>query len=554
MVLVLMTMLQRNVPLWLKQFPDQGTKATFSHDDLSYLKDSVISLWNDLGIKMVMANIVFEDVWKEGDDVIYENQLRKLADFILENEMWRDYSVRFFDPHIGFPLNEEELKSNYCGSGKMLAIDCDGNLYPCVRFFDFSLNNKKGYKIGDIFNGINQDRLRPFDALSLETQSSKECIECEIASGCSWCTGCNYDMADTDTIYQRAIFLCKMHKANVRANVYFWEKFSKVTGLESPRTKFAIESERKSNKYLQILISDNITPHCSYRNWNNSSNIMRKDVLQKGMDFAKINKMRLTFLGSPLQLDYCPENDFVITGYEQKYGCSSIIVYDNEVGNMANPSDNCILLINRSNVSKISVLIERIYQNTNRVNLILEEIETWEKSDLEIYESQLDLLIDIIVNSFLTEGPRELNVMSDITYIKNHVGCDAGEDSFTLAPNGKIYICPAFYFNDPEDNIGSLEAGINIKNAQLLELKNAPICKECDAFHCRRCKFLNKKLTGQINIPSKIQCIISHLERNKARRLQYRLKKEKGLDFINNISEIEYLDPLEKILSKKWGV
>ena len=56
---------KRVVPLWLKQFPGASTKATFAHDDLIYLKDSIIALW-DMGIKEVAANVVFEDVWQDG--------------------------------------------------------------------------------------------------------------------------------------------------------------------------------------------------------------------------------------------------------------------------------------------------------------------------------------------------------------------------------------------------------------------------------------------------------------------------------------------------------
>ncbi|WP_051624261.1 hypothetical protein [Clostridium akagii] len=102
----------KNVPLWLSQFPNAMTKATFSHDDLPYLKDSIISLWNN-GITTVAANVVFEDVWQEGDDVIFENQLKELADYILDKKMWKKYSVRFFDPQIGFPLKKDELKNNF---------------------------------------------------------------------------------------------------------------------------------------------------------------------------------------------------------------------------------------------------------------------------------------------------------------------------------------------------------------------------------------------------------------------------------------------------------
>ena len=56
------------------------------------------------------------------------------------------------------------------------------------------------------------------------TQSKQECIDCEVASGCAWCQGENYDAADSHTIYQRSTAICKMHKARVRANNYYWNK------------------------------------------------------------------------------------------------------------------------------------------------------------------------------------------------------------------------------------------------------------------------------------------------------------------------------------------
>ena len=42
--------------------------------------------------------------------------------------------------------------------------------------------------------------------------------------------GTNYDFAESDTIYQRATYICKMHKARVRANRYYWERFEKLAG------------------------------------------------------------------------------------------------------------------------------------------------------------------------------------------------------------------------------------------------------------------------------------------------------------------------------------
>ena len=45
-----------------------------------------------------------------------------------------------------------------------------------------------------------------------------------MASGCAWCQGENYDASITGTIFERATAICKMHKARVRANNYFWNR------------------------------------------------------------------------------------------------------------------------------------------------------------------------------------------------------------------------------------------------------------------------------------------------------------------------------------------
>ena len=549
----------KNVPLWLEQFPWGTTKATFSHDDLPYLKDSIISLWN-LGLKIVPANVVYEDVWQEGDDLILENQLKDLADYIIKKEIWWDYSVRFFDPVSGFPATKEDLEKNYCGSGKMLAIDCEGNFFPCIRFYNISLNNRKGLVIGDVLNGINNDKIRPFQLLSYETQSTDECMNCSVATGCSWCTGCNYDFADTDTIYQRMTFLCKMHKANMRANDYFWNKLSKVLGYMPEERQTNIEKylTNKNNKYLQLITSDYITPHCSYRNWRNTNEVMSSETIKQSLNFAQKNGYIPVLLGenqNTKNIKIEPEV-FVIKNGDliQVNAENEIPVFDNKIDYTSDTiSNNSILLLNKENISNLSQLSKKLLEKTSRINLRLENIETWTKADLKLYEDQLDILSNRVLESYKNINPIEINVLTDIMTLDSLEDCGAGTTSFSVAPNGKIYFCPAFYFDNPQNFIGSLDEGLNIKNTYLLNANNAPICSGCDAFHCNRCKFLNKKTTNEINTPSQMQCIISHTERNKARILQIQLA-EVGLECKNTITEIDYLDPLEKKIRTKKNV
>jgi uncharacterized protein len=215
-----------NVPLWLDQFPNANTKVTISHDDLPHVCDSILHLWS-LGIRDINANVVFEDAWHEGDDARFEEQLIRLADRILDDKLYLSRSCSLFDRSIGRPM---ESDGNWCGTGLMLAVDGRGNFYPCVRFTAFSLQNRDPIIVGNCRDGIDDNRLRPFLTLGRTVQSPRECLECEVASGCAWCPGANYDLADSATIFQRVTFICKMHKARVRANNYFWHRYDRVVG------------------------------------------------------------------------------------------------------------------------------------------------------------------------------------------------------------------------------------------------------------------------------------------------------------------------------------
>lgn len=227
----------KNIPLWLSQFPGGATKVTISSADIPYIKESVLHLYS-LGIHEVNINCVFEDVWHEGDDKKFENQLTDLADAIIDQKLYEDYACSFFSEHIGKPLNPKIDNQNWCGAGKMLSIDANGNFYPCTRFAAYSLRSKPAWVIGNIHDGIDPNKLRPFLTLDRTTQSPQKCIDCEVASGCAWCQGENYDAANTHTIYQRSVAICKMHKARVRANNYYWNKLFRKLELENRQDEY----------------------------------------------------------------------------------------------------------------------------------------------------------------------------------------------------------------------------------------------------------------------------------------------------------------------------
>lgn len=235
----------KNIALWQKQFPYNGTKVTISSADIPYICESVLHLY-DLGIHQVNINCVFEDVWKEGDDKLFEEQLILLADAIIGGDLYKDYVCSFFSESIGKPMDRKLQNGNWCGAGVMLSIDAAGNFYPCTRFAQYSLRDKEAWIIGNVYDGIDNNKLRPFLTLDRCTQSTPECANCEVAEGCAWCQGENFDAAHTHTIFERTTAICKMHKARVRANNYYWNKLYRKLELEGKREEF--EANKKNVK------------------------------------------------------------------------------------------------------------------------------------------------------------------------------------------------------------------------------------------------------------------------------------------------------------------
>ena len=145
----------------------------------------------------------------------------------------------------------------------------------------------------------------------------------------------------------------------------------------------------------------------------------------------------------------------------------------------------------------------------------------------------------------------QLNLLTDRLILKEMNNCNAGVNNVTLAPNGRFYLCPAFYYEDDSQSVGDLTTGLDIRNQQLLQFDHAPICRVCDAYHCRRCVWMNGRLTGDMNTPSHQQCVVAHIERNASCYLQRKLE-EAGIQLRDSqpIKEQKELDPFNIV--NRW--
>ena len=191
--------------------------------------------------------------------------------------------------------------------------------------------------------------------------------------------------------------------------------------------------------------------------------------------------------------------------------------------------------------------IIKALEDVSRLNVVLTDVETFTEEDFEKYSSLLEKLSKAIEQMYVDGKSPQLNLLTDRMMLSKMNNCGAGDTNITLAPNGKFYVCPAFYYEDETDCVGDLEHGLDIKNKQLYKLEYAPICRHCDAWQCKRCVWLNRKTTLEVNTPSHEQCVVAHLERNASRELMNNIRKHGSfLPEQEEIKEIDYLDPFNK--------
>lgn len=232
-------------------------KMTFASENLPYLNESYQYLISE-GYKDLHGNCVYEDVWSKKDATELYYQLKGLADYLIENNLYKDIYVSFFNEGYCQP-KEEHDNENWCGGvhNSMFAIDNNGLIYHCIRFMDSSLQGEqKALPIGDIEKGFgvveeHVKNLEMFHSITRRSQSTDECFYCPIAAGCAWCSGYNYQK--TGSVNKRVTYICDMHKARSLANVYYWNKIYQKENINKTFTRYLSDEES-----LKIIPQDEI--------------------------------------------------------------------------------------------------------------------------------------------------------------------------------------------------------------------------------------------------------------------------------------------------------
>lgn len=317
-------------------------------------------------------------------------------------------------------------------------------------------------------------------------------------------------------------------------------------------------------QYLVILLDDTSGTYCHADNPLTERRLMPLETLRKAIRFGMKQNLMIQYVYPDYEL---PEEYNALTESidHVKIG-RDVRVYNGVPASVA--GKNVVLRLTVGEFIARQYDIAALLPQAERLNICLTDIEAFCDGQTEDYRKALETLTKVVANLYKsaaaggTETP-SLNMLTDRLSLTEMHNCEAGIGNITVAPNGKFYLCPAFYYDeqtgisnrmnhstrDASRSVGDLDSGLDIPNRQLLQLDHAPLCRKCDAYHCHRCIWLNDRLTMDANTPSHQQCVLAHLERNASRELQQTLAAL-GLHTGNEIPKVDYLDPFD--VREEW--
>lgn len=325
-------------------------------------------------------------------------------------------------------------------------------------------------------------------------------------------------------------------------------------------------------QYLIIQLDDTSTSYCHYSNDKKESRLISVENLKKGILFAMKENLMIQFVYPNFELSQeykdaintIDHSDIVPSDCEDerlKDNADIIILNNWKELESYKINENGIYVIrtSKSELFENHLSLNKVFPIAKRINVVITDIDSFDENDFEKYKEILSSLSKEIEKLYVEGKTPQLNLLTDRMMLDKMNNCNAGDENITLAPDGKFYVCPAFYLTDENEDyglgkskfsIGDLENGLDVKNPQLYKLSYAPICRNCDAYQCKRCVYLNRKTTYELNTPGHEQCVVSHLERNESRELLANIRKH-GMFLPNKeIEEISYLDPFD--VRKEW--
>ncbi|MBU1534639.1 CXXX repeat peptide maturase [Myxococcota bacterium] len=194
-----------------------------------------------------------------------------------------------------------------------------------------------------------------------------------------------------------------------------------------------------------------------------------------------------------------------------------------------------------SQLDSLTEFLSQAVQCAGRISLFMTDLSSFTGEDFIKYKEQLHRFSLLVATNALGVPSVECNILTDRLVLTNPNHCDSGVTHLTVAPSGDMYLCPGFFYENPGDSLGRFPEW-DIINSHLLSLAYAPLCAVCDAYQCRRCVLLNRKTTGEYNVPPREACVLAHLERNASAEIA---AADRFRGQFSPVIPVDYLDPFQ---------
>lgn len=316
-------------------------------------------------------------------------------------------------------------------------------------------------------------------------------------------------------------------------------------------------------KYLIIQLDDTSVSFCHYNTEHTKKSLIPLAVLEEALFWSMKENLTVQFLYPDYELP-AEYKEFISRVFHVDIVSSTcedlelrskadVIVFDSLFSIQDYPFSSEQSYVFRCSLSELaenSTTISSILPNVNRLNIVVMDVPAFTKENQLKYRSFLMNISHEIAKEYQRMHAVQFNVLTDRFLLDNMNNCNAGVESITLCRDGIFYICPAFY-NDTSHSfsVGNLKDGLDIKNSHLYRIEHAPVCRICDAYQCRRCIWLNRKTTLEVNTPSHEQCVMAHIERNASRSLLNHIREIGQFLPGKEIPELTYLDPFDKLIN-----
>ncbi len=233
-------------------------------------------------------------------------------------------------------------------------------------------------------------------------------------------------------------------------------------------------------KFLVVPIDKTSVSFCYYGNSHRGSDPepIPKEILQRAVEYAKANELTINFLYGRKKppaayrsiIESVSHAKIVPIDLADAYPDSVVVIESRELdrtdSHISLNGRNVIVRLDKKRIPRLASTVGPLLGTFQRLNVCITDMEKITDKELDTYSQQLTAIVPSVADRYRRGDIFELNFLSDRMILDSMKNCEAGCEHLTVGPDGRLYLCPGFLYDNPESAVGSLSDGIRIPNQE----------------------------------------------------------------------------------------